>query len=62
MPRAPVAAAPDERSKHRKLAKVLALSGQLDELDEDAQQMVGVTRSTSTSSSVARTSRLAGQP
>ena len=32
--RAAVAAAPDERSKHKELAKVLALSGQLDELDE----------------------------
>jgi hypothetical protein len=32
--RAAVAAAPDERSKHKDLAKVLALSGQLDELDE----------------------------
>jgi hypothetical protein len=32
--RAAVAAAPDERSKHKELAKVLALSGQLDELGE----------------------------
>jgi hypothetical protein len=32
--RAAVAAAPDERSKHKELAKALALSGQLDELGE----------------------------
>jgi hypothetical protein len=32
--RAAVAAAPDERSKHRELAKLLALSGQLDELGQ----------------------------
>jgi ferric-dicitrate binding protein FerR (iron transport regulator) len=32
--RAAVAAAPDERSKHKDLARVLALSGQLDELGE----------------------------
>ncbi|MBX3231045.1 MAG: FecR domain-containing protein [Labilithrix sp.] len=32
--RAAVAAAPDERSKHKDLAKLLALSGQLDELEE----------------------------
>ena len=32
--RAAVASAPDERSKHKELAKMLALSGQLDELGE----------------------------
>ncbi len=32
--RAAVAAAPDERSKHKELARLLALSGQLDELSE----------------------------
>jgi hypothetical protein len=32
--RAAVAAAPDERSKHKELARVLALSGQLDELND----------------------------
>jgi hypothetical protein len=36
--RAAVAAAPDERSKHRELARVLALSGQLDELSETLEK------------------------
>ena len=36
--RAAVAAAPDERSKHRDLAKLLAVSGQLDELGETLEK------------------------
>jgi Vault protein inter-alpha-trypsin domain/FecR protein len=36
--RAAVAAAPDERSKHKELARVLALSGQLDELNETLEK------------------------
>lgn len=36
--RAAVAAAPDERSKHKELARMLALSGQLDELSETLEK------------------------
>lgn len=36
--RAAVAAAPDERGKHKELAKVLALSGQLEELGETLEK------------------------
>lgn len=36
--RAAVAAAPDERSKHKELAKLLAVSGQLDELGETLEK------------------------
>ena len=36
--RAAVAAAPDERSKHKDLARMLALSGQLDELSETLEK------------------------
>lgn len=36
--RAAVAAAPDERSKHKDLARMLALSGQLDELGETLEK------------------------
>lgn len=36
--RAAVAAAPDERSKHKDLARMLALSGQLDELNETLEK------------------------
>jgi hypothetical protein len=36
--RAAVAAAPDERSKHKELARVLALSGQIDELGDTLEE------------------------